>query len=85
LLLPPALSPNFEAFTFAEESQDDRLEKSGFRPDPHLKRFTGISVEISAERFTGSIRKPPGINTIRSSKEVEAYNVRHKATQDNTT
>jgi hypothetical protein len=75
----PRPVPDFGAFSFADESQNDRLKTSRYSPDPHLKRFTGISVKISAERFAGSIQKPIGNNTIRSWKEVEAYNTRHKA------
>jgi len=75
----PRPVPHFEAFSFAEESQVDRLMKSGYAPDPHLKNFTGISVEVSAEHLTGSIRKPAGNNTVRSWKEVEACNVWQKA------
>jgi hypothetical protein len=76
VVAPPRPVPHFEAFSFADESQNERLEKSGYTPDPHLKRFTGISVAISAERFagSGSVRKPTGNNTIWRWKHVEAYN-----------
>jgi hypothetical protein len=78
VVAPPRPVPNFEAFSFADGSQEDRLKSSGFTPDPHLKRFTGISVRMSANRLTGSIQKPKGNNTIRSWKEVEAYNAGKK-------
>jgi hypothetical protein len=70
--------PGFEAFSFADDAQNERLKKSGYVVDPHLNRFTGISVEISPERLTSPVRKPTGNNTIRSWKEVKAYNARQE-------
>jgi hypothetical protein len=66
--------PQFEVFSFADDVQNECLTRSGYSVDPHLNRFTGISVEISPEHLTGFVRKPLGNNTIRSWKEVESYN-----------
>jgi hypothetical protein len=71
VVAPPRAVPHFEeAFSFADASQDERLERSGYTRDPHLKRFTGISVEVSPERLSGTIRRPLGNTTIRRWNEV---------------
>jgi hypothetical protein len=81
--------PNFDAFAFADQSQDARLKNSGFTPGPHLLRFTGISIkisaELSAEQVAASIRKPRGINTIRRWKEVEEWDAQQKHNIDSRT
>jgi len=65
----PRPIPDFEAFSFADVSQAERLEASGYTRDPHFKKFTGISVKVSP--VTGSILKPPARGTtIRTWKQV---------------
>ncbi len=72
VIAPPRPVPGFDAFTFADGPQSERLRHSGYTIDPHLKRFTGISVGVlrSLERFDCSIPKPAGINVIRRWSEV---------------
>jgi hypothetical protein len=56
--------PFFEhAFTYADASMEERLQNSKFSPDPHLKRFTGISIEISRnlEHVPCVVRRPNGM------------------------
>jgi hypothetical protein len=72
VIAPPNPVPGFDAFSFADEPQSERLRNSGYTPDPHFKRFTGISVGVlrSLERFDCSIPRPGGNNTIRRWSEV---------------
>lgn len=72
VVAPPRPVPRFDAFSYADASQHERLRESGYVPDPHLKRFTGISVEVSQnlEGVTRDIPRPGGNNTIRRWNEV---------------
>jgi len=72
VVTPPHPVQGFEGFSYADASQHDRLQKSGYTPDPHLSRFTGISVEVSEnlERVPYEIPRPGGNNTIRRWAEV---------------
>ena len=69
---PPRPIPSFEALSYADASQHERLKNLGFTPDPHFREYTGISVEISQDlrRLAGSIRRPGGNNAIRRWSEV---------------
>lgn len=64
--------PNFDGISLLDESQQERLRDSGYSPDPHLRMFTGISIQISEEleHLTCSIPRPPGINALRRWEEV---------------
>jgi plasmid maintenance system killer protein len=69
---PPRPVPGFDALTFADASQQKSLRNSGYTPDPHFDRFTGISIKAyrDFEHLTCSISRPPGTHTIRHSNEV---------------
>ena len=81
VVAPPRPAPHFDAFSFADEPQQERLRISGYLPDPRFKRFTGISVKVlrDVERPTCSIPRPLGNNTIRRWDEVFGA---HYATKD---
>jgi hypothetical protein len=68
----PRPVPGFDSFSFADGPQIERLRNSGYTPDPHFKRFTGISVGVlrGLERFTHSVSRPGGNNAIRRWDEV---------------
>jgi hypothetical protein len=68
----PIPVPGFEGFSYADSSQHDSLQKSDDPPDPHLNRFTGISIQVSEnlERVSDRILKPRGMNTMRHWDEV---------------
>jgi hypothetical protein len=72
VVAPPRPVPRFDAFSYVDAAQHDRLQESGFTIDPHLNRFTGISIEVSQnlERVPYNVPKPNGINTIRRWSEV---------------
>jgi hypothetical protein len=72
VVAPPHPIPLFEAFSYADESQQKRLRDSGYLPDPHLKKFTGIAIKVSQDldRLAYSIPRPLGNNTIRRWGEV---------------
>jgi hypothetical protein len=74
VIAPPYPVSGFESISFADDAATNRIEGSGYTPDPHLKRFTGISVEAIDIKLSGTILKPAGNTTIRSWKEVEAHN-----------
>jgi hypothetical protein len=69
---PPIPVPGFEGVTYADAMQHDRLLNSGYTADPHLHRFTGISIEVmeNLERVSRDIPRPAGNNTIRRWNEV---------------
>jgi hypothetical protein len=71
---PPLPVPSFDAFTFANAAGHERLKKSNYLPDPYLKGFTGISIEVSQhlESFARAVPRPAGNNTIRRWDEVFA-------------
>jgi hypothetical protein len=63
VVAPRAPVPLFEnAFTYADHSMLERLQGSKFSPDPHLKTFTGISIEVSRylEEIPCVIQRPEG-------------------------
>jgi hypothetical protein len=72
VVAPPRPVPGFDALTYADASQHERLQGSNYLRDPRLKRFTGISIAVSRhlEHVTCSIPRPGGINTIRRWNEV---------------
>ena len=69
---PPRPIPQFEAMTFADASQSERLRSSNYPADPYLNQFTGISIEVSEhlERLGHTIQKPGGNNVIRRWSDV---------------
>jgi hypothetical protein len=72
VVAPPRPVPRFDAFSYADPAQHERLQASGYTLDPHLNRFTGISIEVSQnlERVLCNVPKPRGNNTIRHWNEV---------------
>jgi hypothetical protein len=69
---PPRPVNNFDAFSFADASDGQRLRESCYTPDPYFKRFTGISIEIlqDLKNVARAIERPGGNNTIRRWSEV---------------
>jgi hypothetical protein len=68
----PIPVPGFEGFSYADLSQHDSLQKSHYPRDPHLNRFTGISIQVleNLEHVRCEISRPSGNNTIRRWVEV---------------
>jgi hypothetical protein len=74
VVAPPHPVSRFGAFTYADGSQSERLQNSGYSPDPHFERFTGISIKVLQDLGGGrcSVPRPAGNNTIRRWDEVFA-------------
>jgi hypothetical protein len=68
----PRPVPGFDALSFADAAQHERLQNSGYVSDPVFNKFTGISIKMlqDLEHITCRIRKPAGNNVIRTWIEV---------------
>jgi len=62
----------FGVFAYPEELFCQTLHHAGYRPDPILKRYVGISIEKpeDLEHIKCSVTKPGGNNTLRRWEEV---------------
>lgn len=69
---PPQPVAGFNGFSFAETHHIPQLKNSNYSPDPHLAKYTGISVSTIAdlETISALIPRPRGNNTIRKWDEV---------------
>lgn len=58
---------SFDVFSYAHESQQEHLMKTGYDPDPVLKKHTGISIADlqDLQHVACSIPKPKGRNTLQ--------------------
>jgi hypothetical protein len=74
VVTPRVPIPGFNACSFADELQSERLTRSGYTIDPHLGRFTGVSVKAVPLELSISIRKPKGNTIIRKWQEVALCN-----------
>jgi hypothetical protein len=62
---------HFDVFACIDKAHAERLEATGYSPDPVVKQFTGIVLaSVEEAGAVSEIQKPKGSNTLRRSAEV---------------